>query len=158
MATQQERITLLAQAIATDIKRLTVEQGSLTALTTTDQTSLVNAINELKASMDSATGINDADISTSETWSSDKIKTSIDNAISALVDGASTTLDTLKELADALDNDATFAATIATQMGTRVRVDEAQNFTSAEQAQGCANLGIGDPDTDLLAVYTTAKA
>ena len=68
MATQQERITLLAQAIATDIKRLTVEQGSLTALTTTDQTSLVNAINELKASMDSATGINDADISTSETW------------------------------------------------------------------------------------------
>ena len=158
MATQQQRITELAQAIAADIKRLTTNQGTLTELTTTDKTSLVKAINELKSSITNATSINDTSTSKSATWSSDKINTSINNAVSALVGGAGTTLDTLKELAAALGNDANFATTIATQMGKRVRVDAAQTFTVAEQAQGCANLGIGNPDTDLLAVYTAAKA
>lgn len=158
MATQQQRITELAQAIAADIKRLTTNQGTLTELTTTDKTSLVKAINELKSSITNATSINDTSTSTSATWSSNKINTSINNAVSALVGGAGTTLDTLKELAAALGNDANFATTIATQMGKRVRVDAAQTFTAAEQAQGCANLGIGNPDTDLLAAYTTAKA
>ena len=157
MATQQERITSLAQAIAADIKLLTVNQGTLTALTTTDKTSLVNAINELKTSIANATNINDTSTSTSATWSSDKINTSINNAVSALVNGAGTTLDTLKELANALGNDANFSTTIATQMGKRVRVDAAQTFTVTEQAQGCANLGIGNPDTDLLAIYMAAK-
>ena len=158
MATQQERITSLAQAIAADIKRLTTNQGTLTALTTTDKTSLVKAINELKLSITNATDINDTSTSKSTTWSSDKINTSINSAVSALVSGAGTTLDTLKELADALGNDANFATTIATQMGKRVRVDAAQTLTVAEQAQGCANLGIGNPDTDFVAAYTTAKA
>lgn len=158
MATQQERITALAQAIAADIKRLTTNQGSLTALSTTDKTSLVNAINELKNSIANATNINDTNTSKSATWSSDKINASINNAVTALVNGAGTTLDTLKELADALGNDANFAATIATQMGKRVRVDAAQTFTVTEQAQGCANLGIGNPDTDFVAAYNTAKA
>ena len=158
MATQQQRITELAQAIAADIKRLTTNQGTLTELTTTDKTSLVKAINELKSSITNATSINDTSTSKSATWSSNKINTSINNAVSALVGGAGTTLDTLKELAAALGNDANFATTIATQMGKRVRVDAAQTFTVAEQAQGCANLGIGNPDTDLLAVYTAAKA
>ena len=158
MATQQERITALAQAIASDIRTLTTNQGSLTALTTTNKTSLVAALNELKTAIANGSNINDSETNTSATWSSQKINTSINNAVSALVNGAGTTLDTLKELADALGNDANFAATIATQMGKRVRVDAAQTFTVTEQAQGCANLGIGNPDTDLLAVYIAAKA
>ena len=158
MATQQERITSLAQAIAADIKRLTTNQGALTALTTTDKTSLVKAINELKSSIANATSINDTSTSKSATWSSDKINTSINNAVSALLNGAGTTLDTLKELADALGNDANFATTIAAQMGKRVRVDAAQTFTVAEQLTACTNIGIGDPDTNLLAVYIAANA
>lgn len=158
MATQQERITALAQAVAADIKRLTTNQGTLTALTTADKTSLVNAINELKTSIANTTNINDTSTSTSATWSSNKINASINNAVSALVNGAGTTLDTLKELSGALGNDANFSATIATQMGKRVRVDAPQTFTVAEQAQGCANLGIGNPDTDFVAAYNTAKA
>ncbi len=158
MATQQERITALAQAIASDIKNLTTNQGSLTALSTTNKTSLVAALNELKTSIANASNINDSATNTSATWSSQKINTTINTAISGLINGAGTTLDTLKELADALGNDANFAATIATQMGKRVRVDAAQTFTVAEQAQGCANLGIGNPDTDFVAAYTTAKA
>lgn len=139
------------------INNLSVHQSTLTTLTTTDKTSLVNAINELKSSITNAANINDTSTSTSATWSSDKINTSINNAVSALVNGTGTTLDTLKELADALGNDANFAAKFAEQMGKRVRVDAAQTFTVAEQAQGCANLGIGNPNTDLLAVYTAAK-
>lgn len=158
MANQQERITALAQAIASDIKTLTANQGSLTALTTTNKTSLVAALNELKTAIANASNINDGATNTSATWSSQKINTAINSAVSALVDGAGTTLDTLKELADALGNDANFAATIATQMGKRVRVDAAQTFTVTEQAQGCANLGIGNPDTDFVAAYNTAKA
>lgn len=157
MATQQERITALAQAIANDIKTLTASQGSLTALTTTNKTSLVAALDELKTAIVNASNINDSETNTSATWSSQKINITINNAVAALVNGASTTLDTLKELADALGNDANFAATIATQMGKRVRVDATQTFTVEEQAQGCANLGIGNPDTDLLAVYIAAK-
>ena len=158
MATQQQRITELAQAIASDIKNLTTNQGSLTTLTTTNKTSLVAALNELKTAIANASNINDTATNTSATWSSQKINTTINNAVTALVNGAGTTLDTLKELSDALGNDANFAATIAAQMGKRVRVDAAQTFTVTEQAQGCANLGIGNPDTDLLAVYTAAKA
>ena len=158
MATQQERITALAQAIASDIKTLTANQGSLTALTTTNKTSLVAALNELKTAIANASNINDTATNTSATWSSQKINTAINNAVASLVNGAGTTLDTLKELSAALGNDANFAATIATQMGKRVRVDAAQTFTVAEQAQGCANLGIGNPDTDFVAAYNTAKA
>jgi hypothetical protein len=116
-------------------------------------TEITNALTNLGAK------INDSsNNSTSETWSADKIYTSIASAVSGLVDNSPAALDTLNELATALGNDANFATTLATQMGKRVRVDAAQTFTVAEQAQGCANLGIGDPDTDLLAVYTSAKA
>ena len=106
MATQQQRITELAQAIAQDIKELKSTQGLLDSLSTTSKASLVDAINELY---------------------------------------------------DAFGNDANFAATLAEQMGKRVRVDESQMFTTAEQLTACTNIGIGDPDTDLLAVYTAAK-
>ena len=130
MATQQERMTrALAVAVSFDIRRLITNQGTLTALTTKDKTSLVNAINELKTAIADTTNINDGSTSKSATWSSDKINASINNA----------------------------ATTIAKQMDNRVRVDAPQTFTAAEQAQGCANLGIGNPDTDLLAVYIAAK-
>ncbi|VWX31576.1 conserved hypothetical protein [Moraxellaceae bacterium 17A] len=158
MATQQQRITELAQAIAQDIKELKSTQGLLDSLPTTSKTSLVDAINELYLAISNSTGVDDSAENAISTWSSSKIRESINTAISELVNGSGSTLDTLKELADALDNDANFAATLAEQMGKRVRVDAAQTFTVAEQAQGCANLGIGNPDTDLLAVYTTAKA
>lgn len=55
MASLQTRITDLATAIGTDIKQLKVwltgsSSGNLTTLTTTDKTSIIAAINEVKAS------------------------------------------------------------------------------------------------------------
>lgn len=159
MAKQKDRIIALAQAIAADIKSLITSQGSLSALSTNDKTSLVNALNELKSLIGSAGAtIDDNATTTTNAWSADKVKKQIDLAVSNLINGAGTTLDTLNELATALGNDANFATTIATQMGKRVRVDAAQTFTVAEQLQGCNNLGIGDPDTDFVAAYNTAKA
>ena len=47
--TLEQRITLLAQGIAADIKSINANQGSLASLATTAKGSLVAAIHELKA-------------------------------------------------------------------------------------------------------------
>ena len=77
--------------------------------------------------------------------------------------GAGAALDTLKELADALGNDPSFATTIATQIANRVRFDDVQVLTAPQKAQACDNIGAaslvatGDLDRDFAAAYTAAK-
>ncbi len=58
----------------------------------------------------------------------------VDNAIADLVNSAPDTLDTLNELATALGNDANFATTVATQIGTKVSKVElsAQAYLQSE--------------------------
>ena len=167
----ETRIVALAQAVGADVKALTAAQGSLSALNTTTKTSLVAAINELMTLIGGAGAqINDSagNGDTSVTWSADKIFDSIEAAKIAvkndLVNGAGAALDTLNELAAALGNDPSFAATIAAEIANRVRFDAAQTLTSPQQAQARANIGaqsaaaIGDPDRDLVADYNAAKA
>ena len=163
--TMETRLIALAQAIGADIKALTTKQGDLTSLATTAKGNLVAAINEIYGLLGSVGAIIDdgaGDGNTSVTWSADKIHDSIEAATTALrnslVNGAGAALDTFKELQDAIGNDPSFAATLATQMSKRVRVDAAQTFTTAEKLQGCNNLGIGDPEHDFLGDYATAKA
>ena len=163
--TMETRLIALAQAIGADIKTLTTKQGDLTSLATTANGNLVAAINEIYGLLGSVGAIIDdgaGDGDTSVTWSADKIHDSIEAATTALrnslVNGAGAALDTFKELQDAIGNDPSFAATLATQMSKRVRVDAAQTFTTAEKLQGCNNLGIGDPEHDFLGDYATAKA
>ena len=163
--TMETRLIALAQAIGADIKALTTKQGDLTSLATTANGNLVAAINEIYGLLGSVGAIIDdgaGDGDTSVTWSADKIHDSIEAATTALrnslVNGAGAALDTFKELQDAIGNDPSFAATLATQMSKRVRVDEAQTFTTNEKLQGCNNLGIGDPEHDFLGDYATAKA
>ena len=163
--TMETRLIALAQAIGADIKALTTKQGDLTSLATTANGNLVAAINEIYGLLGSVGAIIDdgaGDGDTSVTWSADKIHDSIEAATTALrnslVNGAGAALDTFKELQDAIGNDPSFAATLATQMSKRVRVDAAQTFTTDEKLQGCNNLGIGDPEHDFLGDYATAKA
>ena len=172
--TLEQRLIALAQAIGADVKALLAAQGSLSALTTTAKASLVAAINELKTALDNAvTGgvsIDDGagDGATGVTWSADKIFDAIEAAKTAvkndLTAGAAAALDTLSELAAALNNDPAFAATIAAELANRVRFDAAQTLTAAQQTQARANIGaqsaaaIGDQDRDLVADYTAAKA
>lgn len=160
MATLKERIIALAQKTGEDIKFIFTNIGSLSALKTTKKDSLVNAINELSDKTANATGINDSATNSASTWSSSQINTAIITATTAtenkLIGGAGSALDTFKELQDALGNDPTFSATLATKFSKKVGV-EAQTFTPAEQKQACDNIGIGDPDTDFVAIYNTAK-
>jgi len=161
----ETKIIAVVQAIGADIKDLRTKQGDLTALSTTAKGSIVAAINELYTLLGSSGAVIDdtaGDGATSVTWSANKIFDSIAAASAALknelVDGAGAALDTLKELADALNNDPNFAATIASEIANRVRYDAAQTLTAAQQLQACQNIGVGNPERDFVADYTTAKA
>ncbi|UHG93425.1 hypothetical protein [Spirosoma oryzicola] len=162
--TLAQRVTLFAQAIAVDIKSLYGKVGNLANLTTTAKGDLVSALNEVKASVGVAGAqIDDTAASSTKVYSSSKTESFVNAKVAALVNAAPTTLDTLKELSDALGGDANFATTTTTALGKRVGVD-AQTFTTAQQTQARANISaygsaeIGDPDTDLVTVYNTAKA
>ena len=170
--TLEQRLILLAQGIGADIKALNLGQGVLTDLDTTTKTSLVAAVNELKGIVNGLSGalINDAagDGDTTVTWSADRIFDAIADARAALknelTNGAGAALDTLAELANALGNDPSFAATIAGEIATRVRYDAAQALSAPQQAQARNNIGaqaaeaVGDTDHDFVADYTAAKA
>lgn len=161
----ETKVIALSQAIGADIKLLTAKVGDLTSLPTTAKGSLVAAIIELHGligtggvEIDDVAGNGDTEV----TWSADKIFDSIELAKQAvkdsILDGAGAALDTLKELADALNNDPNFSTTIATQISNRVRYDAAQTLTTAQRLQACQNIGIGDPEADFVAAYNTAKA
>lgn len=163
--TIETRLIALAQAIGADVKALKASDGDLTSLTTTAKGNLVAAINEIKALVGSAGAqINDSagDGDSTVTWSADKIFDSIELAKTAikndLVNGAGSAFDTLSELAAMLNNDPSFAATIATELGNRVRFDGAQVLSAAQKLQACENIGIGNPERDFVADYNTAKA
>ena len=162
MSTLAARIADLATRLATECKSIrTLVNGNtadLSSLTTTQKTSLVAAINELKTAIDnsgSSITISDSTSSTTEVWSSSKVSSAIAQAKSDLVNGAGAALDTLSELAAALGNDASFASTVTTALGYRLRFDAAQALTTGQKTQACANLGIGEPDTDFVTTFNS---
>lgn len=76
-------------------------------------------------------------------------ETYVNDAINALVDGAPAALDTLNELAAAINDDANYAATVTTALGNRLRVDvNTQGLTNTEKQNGLDNLGITEVITD----------
>jgi hypothetical protein len=158
--TLQARITALAQSIGTDIKALKTSDGNLAALTTTNKTSLVLALNELKGIIDAVgTVIDDAQVtSTTKTYSVTKIVALINQAKTDILGGASAAYDTLLEIQTILQGDGTNISNLLTAVGNRVRFDAAQTLTVPQINQACANIGLGEPDTDLVAIYNTAKA
>ena len=162
MSTLAARIADLATRLATECKSIrTLVNGNsadLSALTTTQKTSLVAAINELKTAIDNAGSsitISDSTTTTTQVWSSSKVSAAIAQAKSDLVSGAGAALDTLSELAAALGNDASFASTVTTALGYRLRFDAAQTLTAGQKTQACTNLGIGEPDTDFVTAFNS---
>jgi hypothetical protein len=155
---------------------LNTKIGNLPSLTTTATSNVVAAINELKTNIGqleqgTSTLVDDAApiSATDKTWSANKINTTIDNAVTALVGGAPAALDTLKELADALGSDA-LSTTITTALGLRVRVDEAQSFDTTQMTTGRTNIGaaaesvvsqlvtnLGDLDHNFVADYEAVR-
>jgi hypothetical protein len=157
----QTRLTALAQAIAADVKTLLAQDGNLAALNTTAKSSLVAAINELVAAIAAASGaaINDAagNGDTAVTWSADKIHDELLALKSSILNGVDPAYDTLVEIAAKLGSDDTAITGLLDAVSKRVRYDAAQSLTTPQQAQACANIGVGDPETDLVAQYTAAR-
>ena len=123
--------------------------------------------------------INDTEeTETTSVWSSTKTKDVINTAVgsvkSELTDmiiadiakvksdilgaGVPETLDTLAEIADKLNGDAALVANMSVAINNRVRFDEEQVLSSEQKTRACTNIGIGEPDTDFVAIYNTAKA
>lgn len=166
--TLQERITALATIVAGDTKILLGATGNLSTLQTNAKNSLVAAINELKGLIGTGGAsavIDDAATSSStKTYSVDKILEVAGQVKQDLLGGVpSAAFDTLKEIADYILEDQTAASQIVSALAKRVRVDVAQTFTSEEKIIGRSNIGafgtqeIGDPDTDFVTIYNTAK-
>lgn len=132
------RLSDLATAVATDIKQQRTwitgsSSGTIAGLNTANKTSLVAAINEVLA------GAGTGDVTQQDL---DDLKAEI------LGVGVPEALDTLSELADALADDENFAATVTAQLTAL----DAEIDTKLDAAD------IGNPDADLVAVYTAAKA
>lgn len=122
--------------------------GDLTTLTTTDKTSVVRAMNELKASIGAVnTGTDES-----------AVNQLIDNKINALVDNAPEALNTLKEIADKLQAEETTATALASTVSKKVAFDSPQSLSTEQQKQAQENIGLGDLSTlSLLTKYTTAR-
>jgi len=84
--------------------------------------------------------------------------------VTALVDSAPTTLDTLNELAAALADDPNFATTVTNDIANRVRYDATQTLTGPQQTQARANIdaasatGVGDTTTNFVSTFEAGLA
>lgn len=156
--TASQQISNLASTIGTDVKQIIANIGTLSDLTTQQKTSLVLAINELKAainSIDLTAIIDDAKTVTTLTWSSSKINSAISQAVNDLISGAPETLDTLKELADAIEINKDAITALQEIASGHVKYDGAQTLTAEQKAQARSN--IDAPSTsELSAVETKA--
>lgn len=100
-----------------------------------------------------------------KTWSAKRTNDQIEAAKTLLTGGASAAFDTFKELQDLMVADDTETAGIITALGLRLRVDGvSQSISAANAAVARTSIdaaqasAIGDPDTDLVALYVAAKA
>ena len=158
----QTRVESLVVRVAQEFNALNLKTGALTSLATADKSSLVAAINELQGALQTTGLIDDAQVATTSTYSSSKIVAELEALKAEILGGADPAFDTLLELQQALENDESGLAALTAAIQVRVRFDEAQTLTMAEQAQARENIGaiaaeaIGDPDTDLVAVFETA--
>lgn len=155
------QISNLAVRIATECKSIRATTGDKTALTTTDKTSLVAAVNELKAALAGAAGILDTAAAgdTTHTWSADKIVTQLAAVKSEILDGAPAAYDTLLEIANQLATDDGAISGLLTAVGNRVAFDQAQTLTAPQKAQAIANIGaisaadVGDVTTNFVTSF-----
>ena len=158
----QTQLNSFVLRVAEEFNTVKGRTGTLTALTTTDKSSLVAAINELKAAIVTAVMIDDLQVSTTTTHSSNKVVTLLDALKADILGGADPAYDTLLELQQALQNDQSGIAALTSAIDKRVRFDAAQTLTVLEQQQARTNIGavaatdIGDVATDFVAIFEAA--
>lgn len=149
---QQTNIAAALLRLANAITTVNGRVGTLSSLTSTDKSSLVAALNELKAivsGMGAGVAINDSATSGSSVWSSSKTQTQITAAITALINGAPGAQDTLAELAAQI-------TALAAADNSLLSFGASQTLTTPQKLQGCTNLGIGDPDWNYVTALDAA--
>ena len=156
----QTQIHSLVIRVADEFKAVYSKIGNLSSLSTTDKSTLVAAINELKAAIATVAVIDDLTPgSTTTTFSASKIVTLLDALRAQILGGADGAYDTLLELQQALQNDQTGIAGLTAAIDKRVRFDAVQTLTAPEQLQTRTNIGavasidIGDTTTDFVAIF-----
>ena len=151
---QQSNIAAALLRIVNSITAINGRVGALAALTSTDKSSIVASLNELKAIVSGlgsggGAAIDDEAASGSTVWSSTRTQTAITAAITAVINGASGSQDTLKELADQI-------TALAAADNSLLSFGGAQSLTAPQQLQACENLGIGDPTHNYVTAIETA--
>ena len=129
---------------------------------TVDLTALIKDTETQTTSVWSSTKTNaaiTAAVATAKSELTDKIITDVAKVKSDILGaGVPETLDTLKEIADRLNGDAALVANMSVAINNRVRFDEDQVLSSEQKTRACTNIGIGEPNTDFVAIYNAAKA
>ena len=156
------RIESLVIRVAQEFNDVRATAGNLASLSTADKSSLVAAINELKAALITATAIDDGVVATTTTYSSNKIVTLLDALKAEILGGADAAYDTLVEIQQLLQNGTSGLDALLVAINYRVRFDAAQALTVAEQLQARTNIGavasadVGNTDTDFVAIFDGA--
>lgn len=156
------RIESLVVRVAQEFNDVRATAGNLASLSTADKSSLVAAINELKAALITATAIDDGVVATTTTYSSNKIVTLLDALKAEILGGADAAYDTLVEIQQLLQNGTSGLDALLVAINFRVRFDAAQTLTVAEQLQARTNIGavasadVGNTDTDFVAIFDGA--
>ncbi|MDP2430573.1 MAG: hypothetical protein Q8O33_00920 [Pseudomonadota bacterium] len=158
----QTQIQSFVLRAAQEFNAVYTKIGSLASLSTTDKTSLVAAINELRSVVNASTSIDDGAITTSTTYSSSKIVSLLDTLKADILGGADAAYDTLLEIQQAIQSGDTASAALLDAVNKRVRYDAAQALTAPEQAQARSNIGavasadVGDTSFDFVAAFEAA--
>ena len=143
-----ERITTVVKAIGADIKAL---KGRVLALENkpastggVDESQVQSAVNaKVEESINTLKG----ELAT-------LVTPTITAEINKVVDGAPDTFNTLKEIADYIEQDKTGASAMTTSINNRLRFDEQQSLTEAQQTNVLNSLGL--TDTDFVSEYNKA--
>lgn len=164
--TLELRIKALAEQTANIIKAVNAKVGNTASLTTTDKTTVVAALNELRANLlalpTPSSIIDDATASASKTYSSTKINSLISTAVANLINGAGADSDTLKELADKIvalaQTDNGLVSTALAQAFTAIQKTQARDNIGAASAADLAALttNVGNTDRDFVADFNAA--
>ena len=167
--TTSTNVTLLATRAGQEAKALrtliNLNAADLSALNTTEKTNVVGALNEVLAAANAGPTINDAGTTTSDVISAAEIAIRTQAAIDGLIGSSPEALNSIQELAAALQNSPDTIANIIAAQGTNtVNITTAQNtadgaVTDAAAAQGTADTAVTAAATaDAKAVTAQSSA
>lgn len=152
MAKLEETLVAFATKTAQEINKVRAERGTLAGLSTQHKASIVGAINELDTKIVAASG---SAVSSSDV--DNKVRTAIANLKAEIMgDDVPAALDTLKEIATAIQNDQTATSAMATAIADRIKLDSVQQLTVQQKQNVETTLNLGNTGVDLVSVFNQA--